>query len=250
MKQLILSCLVAVICSACAAQDDGYKEPGPASQAYHAYRAYSAVPPYGLQRVRQLIKAKTVRREIPDSDDAGTDSLPEKLYQTLSLREKFTYNAIYGESFSQNCDGFFPVADEEKKIFGNIPDVMGDQYWSSRQIGFFKDNKDSVIALMTESIGRTKRVGVNYKHIIFEINATSMIPFLLQTYNLQKRDHDILTLLMLLMKKNDYAPFSTSASYRKLYGSGHDYDAALNYNAANEALIIQRATDFYTSLAH
>jgi hypothetical protein len=201
MKKLILLCLVVGICSACIGQDDGYKEPGPASQAYHEYRAYSTVPPYGLQRVRQLIKAETVRREDPDSDDAGTDSLPEKLYETLLLREKFTYNMIYGESYSQNCDAFLAVADEEKKIYGNIPDVMGDQSWSARQIGFFKDNRDSVIALMTESIG-------------------------------------------------GYAPFYASASYKKLYGGGHPYDASLTYNAANEALIIQRATDFYNSLAH
>jgi hypothetical protein len=247
MKKTIITLLTIGICWHCVAQEEE-KEPGPASRAYHSYRQYTTTPPYGLAEVQRLIKVKTVKRE--DEDDSGVDSLPPKLYQPLSLREKFTYNMIYGESFYQNCDIDMPVPDEEKKIFGNLPRLFSEEGWSDRQRDFFKDNKDSVIALMTESIGRVKRIGLNYKHVIVDINATSMIPFLISMYNLQKRDHDILTVLMLLMRNNKYPPFMESVSYSKLYaGKESYYVGSLQFNSANEALIIQRATDFYNGLS-
>ena len=233
----------------CLAQDE-IQEAGPASRAYHEYRGYTTTPPYGIERVKQLIKARTVRRENPDYEDAGSDSLPEKLYQSLPLREKFTYNMIYGEHFSQNCDYVPAAAGEEKKIYANLPRLFSEEAWSPRQDDFFKDNKDSVIVLMTESITRARRVGLNYKHVIVDINAVSMIPFLINTYHLQKKDHDILTVLMLLMKNNRYPPFVSSVSYTKLYaGKDRYYNGSLVFNTANEALIIQRATDFYNGFA-
>jgi hypothetical protein len=249
MKKIFVLLYTLVICSWCIAQDSD-KEPGPTSLAYHETRQYTTTPPYGLENVQRLIKTKTVKRDAPEMEDVGSDSLPEKLYQALAIREKFTYNMIYGESFSQNCDGFFPVVDEEKKIFAKLPRLFLDNYWSKRQHDFFQDNKDSVIWLMTESIGRAKRVGLDYKHVIVDINATSMIPLLIATYNLQKKDHDILTVLNLLMKKNQYPPFMSSATYAKLYANKESYyEGALVFNLANEDLIIQRATDLYNGLA-
>ena len=249
MKKIALLLNLLVICSSCLAQDDD-QGPGRESQAYRKYRDYTTIPPYGLEKVRELIRHKTVKREDPDTDDE-TDSLPEKLYRSLSLREKFTYNMIYGESYRQNCDAGLALPGEEKRIFGHLPsDQFGDNTWSRRQEDFFKDNKDSVIALMTESIIRAKRVGLNYKQVIVDINAASMIPLLIDTYNLQKKDHDILTVLLLLMYNNKYPPFMASASCTKLYGGKEPYyDVSLTFNSANEALIIQRSNDFYNGLS-
>jgi hypothetical protein len=72
-----------------------------------------------------------------------------------------------------------------------------------------------------------------------------MIPFLIKTYNIDKKDHDILTVLMLLMKENQYKPFLASQSFRKLYGEEASYQAHLELNKANEELILKRAMDFY-----
>jgi hypothetical protein len=102
---------------------------------------------------------------------------------------------------------------------------------------------------MTASIGRSHRVGINYKHVIVKINATEMIPLLISTYNIDKKDHDLLTVLNLLMLNNKYQPFMTSESYRKLYAKEDSrWEAHLTFNDANEALIIQRATEFYDGL--
>jgi len=223
------------------------KHPSKASQAYHEFRKKNTRPPYGLEKVLSLInKTEKVREE---DEDAGTWVIAPKAYASLSFREKFTYHMIHGESFAQNCDISFADFDEEKKIYAEVPSPFSEEYWSDKQVKFFSDNHDSVVAVMTESIGRSHRAGVNYKQVIVKINATEMIPLLISTYNIDKKDHDILTVLNLLMLNNKYQPFMTSDSYRKLYAKEDSrWEAHLTFNEANEALILQRATDFYNGL--
>jgi len=224
------------------AQDElSWKEASRESQAYHAYRLKLTIPPYGLEKIKTKLKG------LKRNDDEET-KLSSAYYQSLSLREKFTYHMIHAESYSQNCDAMPPIQDEQKKIFGHLPDVFNEYRWSDGQIKFFKTNKDSVISLMKESIARTGRIGLNFKAAIAELNAMEMIPVLIGTYQSSKKDRDILTVLMLLMKENKYAPFVSSASYKKLYGDEDNYLAALTYNTANEELIIKRATEFSQGL--
>jgi hypothetical protein len=102
---------------------------------------------------------------------------------------------------------------------------------------------------MRESMSRTKKAGVNFKQAIVEINAKEMIPDIIATYkaNTAVRDLDLLSLLMLLMKDNEYEPFLLSGSYKKLYAEDTSYKSYLDYSKANEELIIKRATDFYNA---
>lgn len=222
--------------------DDYYVQPGKESLAYHAYRTKITRPPYGLEKILALIKKTR-------GDEEDNVVLSPKIYDELSFREKFTYNMVHGESFDQNCDGGLFDKDEAKKIYAVLPGAFNDQLWTHRQKQFFKDYHDSVVALMTASIERTHRIGANFKCVIEDINATEMIPLLISTYNIEKKDHDVLTLLMLLMLNNKYQPFMASASYRKLYADKESrWKTWLNFNSANEALILQRATDFYNGL--
>ena len=62
MKRLFLLLLTVSGCLACLAQDDD-QEPSAASQEYHSTRYYETTPPYGLEKVRQLIKDKITHRE-------------------------------------------------------------------------------------------------------------------------------------------------------------------------------------------
>jgi hypothetical protein len=221
---------------------DKWKEPSKESQAYHDFREENTDPPYGLKKIEALVsKIKT--------DEEDNAKLNPKAYAALSLREKFTYHMIHGESYSQNCDAMPPVQDEHKKIFARLPDAFGEYAWSERQIKFFKTNRDSVIRWMEEMISKDNRVGLNFKQAIVKMNAKEMIPFLISTYNATKKDHDLLTVLLLLMKENKDKPFLASASYKKLYGDEYaSYQAYLGFNTANEELIIKRATDFYNGL--
>ncbi|HVI48930.1 MAG TPA: hypothetical protein VM802_28950 [Chitinophaga sp.] len=224
-------------------EETQWKEASKESQAYHQYRIKETAPPYGLAKVKALIN-KT------GFDETDQLKLSNKDYMSLSLREKFTYHMINPESFSQNCDAMPPLQEEHKKIFGFLPDDFDEYSWSERQVKFLQSNRDSVMGLIKESVNRSKRMGVNYKSAIVQINGKEMIPFLIDTYNIDKKDHDILTVLMLLMKDNEYKPFMSSVSFRKLYsdkpnGDESNYRAYLDFNKANEELIIQRATDFY-----
>lgn len=244
-NRISLLLLSLTISLTCLSQEE--KTPSKESQAYHKERERLTMPPYGLAKINSLT-AKLKPVEL-DGDETVT-ALSPKVYGSLSLREKFTYNMTNAESHHQNCDITPTLLDEQKKIFAHLPSPFGEESWSEKQDKFFEDNKDSVVAIMTESIDRSHRVGLNYKWVIVDINAKEMIPLLISTYNLDRKDHDILTVLLLLMEKNKYPAFMSSASYQKLYGVlKEDYDryytAHLDLNKANEDLIIQRATDFY-----
>ena len=237
--KLILSFLL-VACSFNLFAQDGevWHEASKESQAYHQYRLKSSIPPYGLTKVKVLIT------KIKSTEDENL-KLNNKDYTALSLREKFTYHMIHAETYSQNCDVMPPIQDEHKKIFGYLPDAFDEYSWSERQANFMTSHKDSVIALIKESANRSKRLGVNYKMAVVEMNAKEMIPFLISFYKADKKDHDILTVLMLLMKKSEYKPFMASASFKKLYSEEASYQAYLDFNKANEDLILKRAMDFY-----
>lgn len=239
MKKSLLFLLFLLGAFMLPAQEAGeWKEASKESQAYHESRLKLTVPPYGLQKIKKLIAGTA-------TDDEDNKKLSAKIYQSLSLREQFTYHMIHAESYSQNCDVMPPVQDEQKKIFARLPDAFGDYSWSDAQVKFFSAHRDSVISLIKESIGRTGRVGLNYKQALAALNAKEIIPLLISTYAATKKDHDILTVLMLLMKENRYGPFISSASFKKLYGEEDNYQSYISFNTANEELIIKRATDFY-----
>jgi hypothetical protein len=238
----LIFCILTILFSvASMAQGDNVWRPASKeSEAYHEYRIRPTIPPYGLSKIKALLKGIT-----PDEED--TEALKNDDFQSLSLREKFTYVMIHGESYSQNCDAMPPIQDEHKKIFANLPEAFNEYAWSDRQSGWLKKNRDSVISLIKESITRSKRAGVNFKHAIIEINAVEMIPFLVDNYRIIKKDLDMLTVLMQLMKENEYEPFIASGSHRKLYSDEASYDAYLNFSKGNEDLIIKRAMDFYNA---
>jgi hypothetical protein len=112
-------------------------------------------------------------------------------------------------------------------------------------VNFLTGQAAAVSGFLKECITRKNRMGLNYKQAVIHMNAVSMIPWLIQFYNKEKKDHDILTVLMLLMKNNNYAEFLQSAGYKKLYGEEANYLSHLTLNKANVDLIIKRATDFY-----
>jgi len=233
----------------CATGQDtlGGKSPSKESHDYDLYRLQSSYPPYGLQKVQEMV------RNLKLHDDTvgfgAKRTLSQKAYLSLSLREKFTYHMIFPESYSQNCSMMPPIPDEQDKIFAELPEAFGEYNWSDRQTKFFLANRDSVIQLMRECIAKDKQVGLNFKHVIVDISAREMIPLLISFYNGDKRDHDLLTVLMLLMSESEYDQFLLSASYKKLYADPDaSYKSFLIFNTANEALILKRATDFYNGL--
>jgi hypothetical protein len=247
MKLLSVFCLSLCSLFAAAQEPDSAiaepAEPKPSkiSRAYHEYRMQEAAPCYPTATVKAAVK-KQVKR-----DEEENLAMNAAAYKKLSLQEKFVYAMIHPETFSQICDALRPIAEEHKKIFGQIPDTYSDYVWSERQLNFLKSNRDTVMQMAKTCIAQNKRVGVNYKTLLIRINAVEMIPFLIELYNVQKKDYDILTVLMQLMKAAKYQPFTGSAAYKKLYGADSDYYSFINAGKANIDLIIKRAMEFYNS---
>lgn len=207
-------------------------------------RSKMTIPPYGLTKVKALI-AKIIPQEDNETTDASINAITATDFSRLSLREKFTYTMIHAELYAQNCAIPEYQTQVEKKIFGTLLDGFNETSWSQRQTGFLNENRDSVMKLIQESVIRSKRMGVNYKHALAEINAWEMIPFIIDYAKKTPKDKDALTLLMLLMKRGEYQEFTTSTSFTKLYGENSNYYAYLNYNKENEALIFKRALNYY-----
>ena len=210
MKKILSHLLVLVAVPNLFAQDDQIPHLSLASRHYREYRETISEPVFGLAKVK--VQIKKIKK---DKDD--NFRMAEQAYNALSLEEKFTFTMIHGEDSSQNCDAMMGVVDEEKKIFGYIPDAFSNEItWSDRQREFLTNNRSKVVSLLRSTMKTRQRVGVNLKSAIMEIKGYELIPDLISVYSIKQKDHDILSVLMLLMKEGKYPEFLKSASYEKL----------------------------------
>lgn len=208
---------------------------------YEEYRAVTTDPSYGLSKVERLVaKIKPV-----DSGDVQNEALTDKQFAALSVSEKFTYCMIHAEDFSQNCDMMPVVVGSEKKIFGYPAEAFDSWTWSKRQESFLTDNRPKVIALLRDTIKTHRRVGANLKDAIVTLEAYQLIPDLVRAFNRDKRDLDILSVLLELMEDGKYKPLLESETHRKLYGDGANHQSFIVANPENIALVIARATGYY-----
>jgi hypothetical protein len=239
MRKILILCIVAALASTLIAQEDGPK-PSQASRNYAAYRHQDTLPSYGLAKVKAMVK------KLKEDQDMNR-RLPEKEFNALSFKEKFTFTMIHGEDFSQNCDMMPEIIDEQKKIFSFFPNAFDDMaMWSDRQREFLKKNRGEVINLIRETIKANKRVGNNLKNAILEIEGVELIPTVSDIYIKEgRKDHDILTLLALLMKSKNFSGFTRQPLYKQLYGSEHNYQAFVMATRPNQDQIIGVASTFY-----
>lgn len=241
MNKIYAPCIFVVLTSFAFAQDGQPVKPTREMEKYREYRYAATEPTFGLSKVKKLIKGIK-------ADEEDNRIMSEKTYNSLSVEEKFTYAMIHGENSSQNCDVMPWVVGEDKKIFGYFAGIFGDEAaWSDRQRSFLKNNRTKVVSLMRSTIKTRQRVGVNFKHTIMELDAFELIPDIIAVYNVNKKDQDILTVLNLLMREGKYKPFLESATCKKLYGPDANYQASIEANAANQKLVISRATEYYKS---
>ena len=214
-----------------------------ASEAYRTHRETITKPSFGLAKVEALIKKYKLR---DSSDDSA--KLPAKEFGKLTTAEQFTYHMIFGEAFSQNCDAMPIFVDEEKHIYAYPPSAFQDERgWTEQQLEVIKKSRNAFLPLLQKSILRGK-IGCNLKQAIIELHAYELIPTICDVYKKKRYDHDILSVLMILMKDGKFAPFMESASYKKLYADEESsYQSFLVANRENQDLIMSRATAYYAS---
>lgn len=206
---------------------------------YHAYREEMSVPTYGLAKVKALIKKVKAQGNFKYT-------APKKDFDALTLQEKFTYTMLHGEQWMQICAGSFAVANEEKKLFSQIPNRFpGDELWTENQVSFLRKNRAEIIPLIRATMLHKMRAGMNIKQAIIETNATELTPELIQIYNVGKKDNDILTTLMLLMRQGKYQPFIASNLYKTLYSKDKSYYEGVDVNADRVKFVLRTAQSFY-----
>ncbi len=222
------------------------------NQGYHEYRMMNSVPGYNLPKIKKMISklSRTPVNEKSGNTMEYYEALPDKDFDKLTEKEKFTYIMIHPERISQSQTGIQEtviVSDEDKKIFGYLPAVTDGTSWSDRQKDFLKKNSKTVLASIKESALKDSHIGLNYKRTLLEINSIEAIPFLIDFYtNKDKKDKDILTLLLNLVKNTRYHPFVRSNIYRDLYaGKSEDETSYIEYSPINEEYIIKTASNLY-----
>ena len=240
MKRATFAVICLFVATGAMGQDDMAKG-GKASEAYRTHRESVTKPSYGLAKVEALIKKYKLR----DKEDAP---LAAAEYKKLSSKEKFTYHMIYGEVSSQNCDAMPTFVDEEKHIYAYPPGAFQDERgWSDAQMAEIKRNRNAFLPLLQQTILKGK-IGCNLKQAILELEAYELIPTMCEVCKRKRYDHDILSVMMILMKEGKFKPFLESASYKKLYADEESsYQSFLVANKENQYLIMSRATAFYAS---
>lgn len=213
-----------------------------ADRAYHQYRQEATEPTYHLAKIKKLIR----KYNLQHGDKLV---MPDAQYNSLTNQEKFTYAMIHGEDEDQNCDAMPSITNEQSKIFAHPLGAFNDaQAWNDRQRDFLHKHRGTAIALLRSTIKSRQRVGVNLKAAILELDAYELIPDMLSIYKRDRKDGDILTICMLLMKDGGFKPFVASVTYKKLYGDENtSYKAYINGNRANQDLEISRAMAYFRS---
>ncbi|RYG68546.1 hypothetical protein EON80_11440 [bacterium] len=239
MKNAGLAFAVTLAASLSAAQSVTAADVSPATRKYRDYRLVATEPSFGLAKVKAIIKAIKPKEQGDGELNATTD------WAKMSTAEKFTYCMLHGEVSTQVCDVPPWVVGEENKIFGSLSASFSEQSWSDRQRAFLKAERREVVRLMRSTMSRSRRVGVNLKEAIAQLGLYELIPDLATAYRRDRKDHDILTVMLILMKDGKDIPFSKTITYRKLYGPDADFTSYIVSNRANQDLVLQRAKAYY-----
>lgn len=234
------------------AQDDNeIKIPSEASKTYHEYKLYNNTC-YTSSKISKWIKSagKNFIEDLNDEFAEDSRGISPAKFKTLTAQELLIYCTIYPESYSQNCDAYPLIQDEEKKILAYLADNFNEYSLSQRQKKALKNKKTAVVKLIIDCASKNNRLGNVYKELLLDMNATKSIPEIIKIYKAsQKKDADILTLLMLFMEEGKYKSFLKSGLYKKLYDEDvSSYDSFIDFNKANEALILKMAKAYHASL--
>jgi len=213
----------------------------PANKNNYHYRK-PTIPLYGLEKVKHIIS------QTPGRDGYMNRPIPQRSYDSLSLTEKFTYAMIHPETYLQNCS-FYGELNSQGKVFGRLSLGFNENMLSKRQLDFLQAHRDSVLMLIRNSYQANSQMGINFKQTIVAINGWEIIPLLIDYYNKEKKDSDVLCTLMILMKNGYFNKFIESDIYQQLYSKGkRPFYATIDHNPKNAAFILKTAVSYFSQL--
>ncbi len=181
----------------------------------------------------------------------GNIKLSNSDFESLSPSEKFIYAHQYPESYMQTC-GLLDIVKDMSMLPANIPFLFDGERMSERQIKSLQDNRDTAIACLDRCIDFRSHIPLAYKRTIIEINAWEFIPSILRleerinkSEKQALKDPYVYSLLMVMMKDNEFGEFIQTNIYKTLYGSGSGYRAKINFTPAIRNQLIDLANKFY-----
>lgn len=242
---LIIFCCCNFFALAQKQEEFNWHEPTKKDLNYYNKREKLTYPSYGFQKIKNLTKAPLDK--IP-KDYLVSDwdiSISDKDFQELSTAEKFTYCLIHPEMYSQNCAEPIYFKNPQTKIFTGFMSYYPSQYWSDRQMKFFKDKRKECLGLFEQTLKEKKHFGMNLKGFLIEINAWEEIPELIAYYKLHPTDNDVLTILLRIMEQSSYQGLRKTPFYTKLFENEDFFTRWIPANKSNVNKILSLAEQFY-----
>ncbi|MCW3101812.1 MAG: hypothetical protein JWO09_252 [Bacteroidetes bacterium] len=146
--------------------------------------------------------------------------LSEADLASLDVMALVIYAHHFPEQYYQSCSRYSRAADESEKIHSILPRKGEGLTMSFRQWESLKKNRDSVMYIISHCFENEAGISDDYKQTIVNLAGYEAIPTLKKILERQPqklKDTYILTVLMLLMKNDQYAPFIATELYKALY---------------------------------
>lgn len=213
----------------------------------------SNVPDFHLVKILSMINSVKIPKEEKDSifyfssmpHWGGMNTIiAQSNFQSLSPSELFTYCMINYEWYNQNCSGRIITKQDEPQLYGTFYRKYREFVWSDRQLNALKQHRDTIFHLLRTVISKDGFIGTNSLLMMESLNFREGIPIVLEQLD-KKENNDLYTLLMLLMRKGDYAKFKKTTIYEDIYGPESHIRSAIDNSQENRDLIRNMAKSFF-----
>lgn len=213
---------------------------------------YTVTTCFQSEHLESLMKKTWKKNSISDSGFFFRETrLADDDFVSLTASEKFIYAHQYPESYMQSC-GLYDLAKDMSKFYANIPYLFDGTRKSERQRKSLHNNRDTTIASLKKCINFHTYIPLAYKQTILDVNTWEFIPDILRlegrmnkNNNETPKDPYIYSLLMVLMKNNDFVEFKKISIYKSLYGPDSGYRANVNFTEAVRNQLIDMSGKFY-----
>ncbi|QQD13417.1 hypothetical protein [Sphingobacterium sp. UDSM-2020] len=134
--------------------------------------------------------------------------------------------------------------EDEPQLYGTFYRKYREFVWSDRQLNALKQHRDTIFHLLDNVISKDGFIGTNALLTMESLNVREGIPIVLDQLD-KKENNDLYTLLMLLMRKGDYAKFKKTTIYEEIYGPESHIRSAIDNSQENRDLIRNMAKSFF-----
>lgn len=177
--------------------------------------------------------------------------LPNAQYALLSKKERLIHAIRYPERYTQICSHSFFNMNEYNEINPYIRTSFGMVKMSSRQQQVLKEDSLMCIEAFNSCLRSGEPMYNHLPELIVDYNYISCIPAIIDAYNNPSSQNTYqLTALMLLMKKNNYAPFLETKLYHTLYDQNTKPKKQIKRKKKYSDEIIALAKKFYEASLH